>query len=540
MFGLIPIITAFCYMFVTTHAAFASLKCKAVPGTSTWPSDSDWSSLNKTLGGVLLKPPPPGGVCHQGQPNFNNKTCPALQKAWSTWNFTVDNPVAIAYNNWDNDSCWPEAVYPCSGDGYPVYSVNASRPEHVQAAVNFVRDKGVRLVVKATGHDYRGRSTAPNSLSIWVRYMKGLNFHESFVTKGNCSKNSYGPALTYAAGENSGTAFKEANKHGYMINAGGAQSVAPGGHVSGGGHSLISHAYGLAADNVLEFDIVTPDGKLVTANECQNQDLFWAVRGGGGSTFGVVVSWTVRAFKSESLTEYIVTFTSAPCSTVFWDAVAYMAGQYPTIADSRINSYTFISAPNETAKTGWVYTSQFSGLNLTAAQTDAVVGPLIDWVNVTYGNDLKIQKTVQEHGKLFDYWITQSDESSFVAADMVMGSRILDAKALKSPSFKELMQIAVGPGVGLQLYLVSGPGVHSKPADYNALHPAWRTGYVHTSKATRLDPLNLSNFVTVTSAGWLPFNDTVKAYIVDQMTNNATAALRELAPDTGSYLNEVR
>lgn len=52
-----------------------------------------------------------------------------------------------------------------------------------------------------------------------------------------------------------------------------------GGYLTGGGHGLLGPRYGMAADQVLEFEVVTPKGEIVTANECQNQDLFWALRG---------------------------------------------------------------------------------------------------------------------------------------------------------------------------------------------------------------------------------------------------------------------
>jgi FAD/FMN-containing dehydrogenase len=64
--------------------------------------------------------------------------------------------------------------------------------------------------------------------------------------------------------------------------------------VQGGGHSPFSPLFGLGADNVLEFKVVTADGKLVVANDVVNQDLFWALRGGGGGTWGVVVEATVK------------------------------------------------------------------------------------------------------------------------------------------------------------------------------------------------------------------------------------------------------
>lgn len=63
------------------------------------------------------------------------------------------------------------------------------------------------------------------------------------------------------------------------IVAGGSTTVGIGGYLTGGGHSALSATFGMAADQVLEMDIVTPRGDILTLNECQNQDLFWAMRG---------------------------------------------------------------------------------------------------------------------------------------------------------------------------------------------------------------------------------------------------------------------
>jgi FAD/FMN-containing dehydrogenase len=67
--------------------------------------------------------------------------------------------------------------------------------------------------------------------------------------------------------------------YGEVVVGGGAGTVGIGGYLTGGGHSILSPRYGLAADQVYEMEVVTPDGELVVANECQNEDLFWALRG---------------------------------------------------------------------------------------------------------------------------------------------------------------------------------------------------------------------------------------------------------------------
>ena len=78
-----------------------------------------------------------------------------------------------------------------------------------------------------------------------------------------------------------------ADAHGVVVVTGADHSVgAAGGWILGGGHSLLSPQYGLGVDNALQFEVVTPDGQLRTANACQEKDLFWALRGGGAG-FGV-------------------------------------------------------------------------------------------------------------------------------------------------------------------------------------------------------------------------------------------------------------
>lgn len=79
---------------------------------------------------------------------------------------------------------------------------------------------------------------------------------------------------------------------------------AAGGWPLGGGHNILSPQLGLGVDNVLQITVVTPDGQHVTANARRNPDLFWALRGGGGPSFGVVTSLTYRLHENLPLYAY--------------------------------------------------------------------------------------------------------------------------------------------------------------------------------------------------------------------------------------------
>lgn len=132
-------------------------KCRATPGSADWPSTASWSALNSSISGRLIKASPPGAVCHPGQPTYNPVACPAVQAGWMTSIFHTDDPVSSIENNWNNDTCLPIPTVPCSGEGYPVYVVNATCAEDVKKGIDFAGEKNVRLIVKGTGHDYLGR-----------------------------------------------------------------------------------------------------------------------------------------------------------------------------------------------------------------------------------------------------------------------------------------------------------------------------------------------------------------------------------------------
>lgn len=262
---------------LTTFANSHS-QCKSTPGSHNWPSSHAWSRLNISLSGRLLQPPPPGAVCHPNQPTYDPSLCPVIAANWTTSSWQADNPISTICNNFNNDTCLPDPNTPCSGEGYPVYVVNATCAEDVKKGVDFARRHHIRLIVKGTGHDYLGRSVAPNSLSIWTHHMPGLSFQNGFRPKG-CKFSIDGAAITAAAGTQMLEIDYEAHLRNLTIVGGGAGTVGVGGFLTGGGHSALSSTYGLAADQVLEMEMVTPGGDILTINECQNTDLFWAMRG---------------------------------------------------------------------------------------------------------------------------------------------------------------------------------------------------------------------------------------------------------------------
>lgn len=281
-----------------------SRPCKVVPGDTDWPTQGAWARFNESLGGGLLQPAPAGAVCHPGQRTYDPDECPAVAANWALHDFHTDHPTSVDWNQFSNDSCLPDERYTCDGSGYPAFVVNATTAEHVQLAVDFgtfvflgadalwpltwalARVNDVRLIVKGTGHDYIGRSIAPNSLSIWTHHMKAIEYHEGSFTPQGCPESIEGNAVTGQAGVQMIDLLEYLDAYREVVVGGQSKTVGVGGYLTGGGHSALAPRHGLAADQVLEMEVVTPNGEHMVANECQNEDIFWAMRGVSGNPFG--------------------------------------------------------------------------------------------------------------------------------------------------------------------------------------------------------------------------------------------------------------
>jgi FAD/FMN-containing dehydrogenase len=175
-----------------------------------------------------------------------------------------------------------------------VYAVAAQNTAHVVAAVNFARQRNLRLVIKGGGHSYLGTSNAPDSLLIWTRAMNRVALHDAFVAQG-CGGTAPQPAASVEAGAIWMHVYDAVTtKAGRYVQGGGCATVGVAGLVQSGGFGSFSKNYGTAAGGLLEAEIVTADGAIRIANACSNPELFWGIKGGGGGSLGVVTRLTLR------------------------------------------------------------------------------------------------------------------------------------------------------------------------------------------------------------------------------------------------------
>ncbi|KAH6847752.1 hypothetical protein B0I37DRAFT_375759 [Chaetomium sp. MPI-CAGE-AT-0009] len=252
--------------------------CRAWPGSHDWPSNLEWKQLNKTLGGALLRPFPAASACYQGD-NYNETTCRWLIDESRRTHFWIEEPLSTL-TQWPQGSTCPlvlNAEGTCTRGGFPEYVVNASTVKHIQAAVNFARNKNIRLVIKNTGHDFGGRSMGAGSLSIWVHNLKDFEFIPEY-TVGPYS----GMAVRVGAGVESWEHFNHMAANNISVVAPGGGTVgAVGGWIAVAGHGSLTSKYGLGADQALSINVVTADGRFLTVDPNKHKDLWWALRGGG-------------------------------------------------------------------------------------------------------------------------------------------------------------------------------------------------------------------------------------------------------------------
>jgi FAD/FMN-containing dehydrogenase len=262
-----------------TPAASARPFRRIRPADPGWPTAAQWDALKRQVGGRLIPVADPFGPCKSAP--ASSAACTERMAELKNQFWLSDQPGATQIAGWLD--AWTSAP--------SVYAVAAKSAQDVAAAVDFAREHRLRLVVKGGGHSYLGNSNAPDSLLIWTHEMRAITIHDAFKPQGCPSAQR---AVTIEAGARWIEAYDAVTtKAGRYVQGGGCTTVGVVGLVTGGGFGSFSKHFGMAAASLLEAEVVTADGQISVANACTNPDLFWALKGGGGGTFGVVTKITL-------------------------------------------------------------------------------------------------------------------------------------------------------------------------------------------------------------------------------------------------------
>jgi FAD/FMN-containing dehydrogenase len=261
-----------------------------LPKQSCWPTKVQWDELNKQVHGHLLQGNSPLSPCITAP---KSTLCREVLNKLKNPYFIESQSGATQSNGWVG--AWQSAVSP--------YVVAVGNAQEIANAINFARKHKIKLVVKGTGHDYLGRSNAPHSLLIWTHNMRKVTIQNHFTPRGCQTTQAATTTVTAEAGTRWLEAYKEVTgNHGRYVQGGGCTTVGvAGGFIQGGGFGSFSKKFGTGAAGILEAEIITADGSIRIANSCQNQDLFWAIKGGGGGTYGVVSKITLKTHELPSV-----------------------------------------------------------------------------------------------------------------------------------------------------------------------------------------------------------------------------------------------
>ncbi|WLW53961.1 FAD-binding oxidoreductase [Streptomyces sp. YU58] len=251
-----------------TLAAAAATACKAsggspTPATGTTTTrttttatktsratPANWTALARDLDGPLIRP---------GDTNW-----PAAHQLYNT-RFDPLKPAAVAY---------------------------IAHAEDIRTALTYARAHNVHVAIRNGGHSYAGWSSGNGRLIIDVSKLNRVR--------------ASGNTAVVGAGSKLIDVYRALAAKGVTIPAGSCPSVGVSGLTLGGGHGVVSRAYGLTCDSLTQATIVTADGKQLTANATDHKDLFWALRGAGNGNFGVVTELQYRTHPApQAVTAYL-------------------------------------------------------------------------------------------------------------------------------------------------------------------------------------------------------------------------------------------
>ncbi|KAG6380592.1 FAD-binding domain-containing protein [Boletus reticuloceps] len=347
----------------------------------------------------------------------------------------------------------------CAQGSIPNYYVEVAKVSDVQAAVVFAKNNSIPLVIKNTG--------------------AGANFDVLYQ-------------------------FADANN----ITLPGAEDLtvgAGGGYLMGGGHSALSPVYGLAVDRVLEFEVVVASGQVLVANRCQNSDLFFALRGGGGGTFGVVTQITTLALPQVSLSTVVVGYQSTPeKERAFVEFLVEHAMEY---ANQGWGGYA-------TPKTGLILTTPL--LNLTAAE--AAMASLQNFTNNTLGGFF----TLNSYPSYLSFFQTSLAPYPVpVGLPFIFASRLVPTANFETKKNRNLLVEAMIPSfetASLPIILLVAPYLYNYQGG-TSVTDAWRSSLWHVAIA------DFWNYDTT-------YGQREQIYA---SATSSMAPLRALTPKSGAY-----
>lgn len=292
-----------------------------------------------------------------------------------------------------------------------------------------------------------------------------------------------------------------------------------GGYTQGGGHGVLTSLNGLASDSVLEWEVVTADGKLVTASPAENANLYWALSGGGGGTFGVVTSMTTKAYPEAPTTGASLAF-NLTTSDEFWNAIAVLQMGVTPLVDTA--SVLLIEISNSTV----------NALIAAPLVDESTLREQLDYITSHLNQSAILYSLeIETYPSYFDYFLANFGPlpNGIWPVSHLIGSRLLPRSLFQSQSLTSKLQAVAQSITTNNEWAISAVTINANrtvantTTPSNAVLPAWRDALVH---------------YTVYSV-WDWTSDAEMNSRSDRLTDEIIPALEELSPGSGTYANEA-
>jgi FAD/FMN-containing dehydrogenase len=512
-------------------ARTAAALTRVRPGMPGWPTEPEWEGLKEAVGGRLSP---------VALPDFKD---PVVRKLLSDPFYIGDQPGLTQNSGWLD--AWRSSP--------SAYVVAAETAADVAAAIRFARAHNLRLVVKGGSHSFLGTSNAPDSLLVWTRHMNAITVHDAFTPQG--SEAAPVPAVSAGAGCIWLHLYQAVTGGaGRYVQGGGCTTVGVPGLVQGGGFGSYSKAYGTAAASLLETEIVTADGETRIVNEAREPDLFWALKGGGGGTFGVVTRMTLATHELPRTFGAVHVDLRASSDEAYRRLLARFVDFYVTSLRNPHWGETARVRPDNRLQIRMVFQ------DLTQDEARAVWQPLIDFLGANSGDyegldtlfvgvnqarrnwDAEFRRYYAPSSVVFDsrpgavstdfWWI---GDAGYVGAFWyVLASAWLPASLLEQQNQARLVDALFAASRHWGVELAFNKGLAGAPA-----------GTIEVTRNTAMNPDVLDAFALAITGDFgpptfpgFPAPDPTTADARRSRVQAAMAALRAAAPQTGAYVNE--
>lgn len=292
-----------------------------------------------------------------------------------------------------------------------------------------------------------------------------------------------------------------------------------GGYLQGGGHSILSTAYGMAADNLLQYEVITASGSYINASRTENSDLFWALAGGGGGSYAIVVSATVKAFDAMTTGGGTVTIVSAlTTSENFTAAVTSFHALAPAMVDLgaaisyELNGDYFVIDP-------------VTVINSNASFVEnEVLGPWLAELSALGITPYSQTYTTLDYYEHYAAYIGPLPEGHLAVESYQFGSRLIPRSLLVDDpaTFGEVLANVTALGTTSAGSISAYSGNSSDL--WNSVNPVWRETIMQLQLTL---PWNESD----------SFEDNVA--LQTEMTDVIVPEFVAITPNSGAYLNEA-